>query len=181
MVGRSRFNAVNTRQGLGCFDCEFRGASVLRPMIDLMNAEHATQSGGPGDDARSRMHSRDRSRVDPAELAKVRERIRYLTQMLDEAFEVPGTSFRFGWDPILGLVPGIGDVISMLPSIYILWEAKRLGISRRTRGRMLINVILDTVIGSVPVIGQAADFVWKANVQNAKMMGIDLDDKPRGK
>ena len=117
--------------------------------------------------------------IDPAEAQRIRERIRYMTHLLDEAFQVPGTNFKFGIDPLLGLFPGAGDLISLMPSLYILWEAKRLGVSRRIRAKMLLNVMLDTVVGSVPVLGQAVDFVWKANVQNAKMMGIDLTEDER--
>lgn len=137
---------------------------------------YAENTANPNEAGRDRGHDVPPS-LDPAELKQIRERIRMLTHIMDEVFVVPGTNLRFGIDPLLGLVPGAGDLISMLPSLYILWEAKRIGISRKVRMRMLVNVMLDTMIGSVPILGQAVDFAWKANVQNAKMMGIDLSDE----
>ncbi|MGC1275291.1 MAG: DUF4112 domain-containing protein, partial [Planctomycetaceae bacterium] len=94
------------------------------------------------------------------------KRIRWLAKSLDEAFRVPGTGYRFGWDQIVGLVPGGGDVATGLLASYIVVEAARLGIPRRTLWRMVANVAVDMAVGAVPVAGDLFDFAFKANRKN---------------
>ena len=96
--------------------------------------------------------------------------LRKLAQLLDSAFVVPGTSMRVGLDPILGLVPGIGDLISPLFTVGILWQARELGIPRVIQLRMIFNVAIDTVVGLVPVLGDLFDFAWKANDMNMVLL-----------
>jgi len=96
--------------------------------------------------------------------------LRKLAQLLDSAFVVPGTSMRIGLDPILGLVPGIGDLISPLFTVGILWQARDLAIPRVIQLRMIFNVAIDTVVGLVPVLGDLFDFAWKANDMNMMLL-----------
>src|SRR5262249_38815693 len=84
--------------------------------------------------------------------------------VLDSSFEIPGTKFRVGLDPIVGLIPVVGDLIGMLISGYIIMLAARLGVPRAVLGRMLINVAADTVLGAVPVAGDVLDAAWRANL-----------------
>ncbi|MEQ8960732.1 MAG: DUF4112 domain-containing protein, partial [Coleofasciculus sp. C2-GNP5-27] len=84
-------------------------------------------------------------------------RLRRLSNLLDNAIPIPGTPWRFGLDPVLGLLPGAGDFLGTAFSAYIVLEAARIGIPRSLLGQMVINILLDTVIGSVPVVGDIAD------------------------
>jgi len=91
-------------------------------------------------------------------------------QLLDSAFVVPGTSYRVGLDPILGLVPGVGDLVSPLFTIAILWQARELAIPRVVLLRMIFNVAIDSLLGAVPVVGDLFDFAWKANNMNLALV-----------
>ena len=96
--------------------------------------------------------------------------LRQVARLLDSALRVPGTSYRIGLDPILGLVPGIGDLVSPLFTLGILWQSHDLGISRVVQLRMLANIAIDTIIGAVPVVGDLFDFAWKANEKNLALL-----------
>lgn len=95
---------------------------------------------------------------------------RAVARLLDRSFRIPGTSFRFGLDPILGLLPVGGDVLAALGSGYILYVAWRNGAPGPVIGRMLGNVVLDTVVGSVPVVGDLFDAGWKSNARNVAIL-----------
>jgi hypothetical protein len=98
------------------------------------------------------------------------EGLRKVAQLLDSAFVVPGTSYRVGLDPILGLVPGLGDLVSPLFTIGILWQARELAIPRVVLLRMILNVAIDSLLGAVPVVGDLFDFAWKANNKNLALV-----------
>ena len=89
---------------------------------------------------------------------------------MDAGIRVPGTNLRFGLDPILGLVPGLGDAAGAILAGWILVEATRLGASRATILRMAGNVAFDALVGAVPVVGDVFDFVWKANLRNVALL-----------
>ena len=97
-------------------------------------------------------------------------RARALTRLLDSAARVPGTSMRFGLDPILGLMPGLGDVAGAAVSGYVVLLASRLGAPTTVIVRMLGNVVVDTVGGTVPVLGDLFDAGWKANTRNLALL-----------
>lgn len=97
-------------------------------------------------------------------------RIRTLSHLLDNAIPVPGTRFRFGFDPILGLIPGGGDVAGAVLSAYIVLEGLRFGLPRETLTRMLLNLLTDTVLGALPVLGDFFDVTWKANTRNLALL-----------
>jgi hypothetical protein len=96
--------------------------------------------------------------------------IRRMSRMLDSALVLPGTSFRFGLDPLLGLFPVLGDLVSPLFTIGVLWQARDLGIPRVVQLRMIFNVAIDTLVGMVPVAGDLFDFAWKANDKNLVLL-----------
>ena len=89
---------------------------------------------------------------------------------LDAGFRVPGTNLRFGFDPILGLIPGAGDAAGAVLAGWILVEAIRLGASRATVIRIAGNVALDAAVGAVPLLGDIFDFAWKANLRNVALL-----------
>ena len=98
------------------------------------------------------------------------ERLDQLSRLLDTAFEIPGTNIRMGIDGLLGLIPGIGDFAGMLFSSYIILEAARLGAAKTILTRMILNVAFETVIGTIPVIGDAFDIYFKANRRNVALL-----------
>jgi Domain of unknown function (DUF4112) len=94
------------------------------------------------------------------------ESLRKLQHLLDNAFRVPGTSLRFGWDPILGAVPWVGDLLAALLSCAIVVQAHHMRVPRVVQARMLLNTAIDVLIGLVPVAGDVADVFWKSNAKN---------------
>lgn len=105
------------------------------------------------------------------------ERVRTVGYLLDDAFPVPKTNHRFGLDPVLGILPVAGDGVAALISLYILVEALNVGASAGTLGRMLLNVLLDLVVGSIPVLGSLFDAAWKANQRNVVLFEKHLDEE----
>ena len=89
-----------------------------------------------------------------------------IANIMDRAFVIPGTGIRFGIDPILGLIPGIGDTLSVVASGYIYSHAKQAGVPRAQRLRMLWNILIDWFVGLIPVIGDLFDVSFKANSRN---------------
>lgn len=96
--------------------------------------------------------------------------LRRLSRLLDSAFILPGTEYRFGLDPILGLVPGLGDLTSPLFAIALLWQSRDLGIPRVVQLRMIFNVAIDALVGMLPVAGDFFDFAWKSNDRNIALL-----------
>jgi hypothetical protein len=96
--------------------------------------------------------------------------LRRWSVLLDSAFRVPGTNLTFGLDPIIGLIPWIGDVTTPLFAAVLLLHAVRLRIPRIVQLRMLMNAAIDLVIGLVPLVGDLFDFGWKANVRNLALL-----------
>ncbi|WP_114780724.1 DUF4112 domain-containing protein [Botryobacter ruber] len=94
----------------------------------------------------------------------------HITRIMDNQFSVPGTTWRFGMDPILGLIPGVGDLASFAVSAMLILTMARHGASGKLVALMLLNVALDAVIGSIPVLGNIFDFAYKANSRNVKML-----------
>ena len=98
------------------------------------------------------------------------ERLRRVGWVLDSSFRVPGTQIRFGVDMIIGLVPGLGDLIAGALSLYIIVESARLGVPRSLLAQMGWNVVVDTLVGEVPILGDAFDVFWKANLRNLALL-----------
>ncbi len=101
-----------------------------------------------------------------------------LAVFLDSKFRVSGTNIRFGIDPILGLIPGAGDVLAGLISLYFLIQAAMYGGKASVLSRMFLNILLDVLIGSVPILGEAFDVYWKANLRNARILD-ELQQNPQ--
>ncbi|TVR12479.1 MAG: DUF4112 domain-containing protein [Phormidium sp. GEM2.Bin31] len=97
-------------------------------------------------------------------------RLRRLSYILDNSIPVPGTGYRIGIDPLLGLVPVWGDVAGAILSAYIVVNALKLGISRKVLLTMIYNILAETIIGVVPVLGNIFDATWKANMRNMRLL-----------
>ncbi|MGL5941599.1 MAG: DUF4112 domain-containing protein [Waterburya sp.] len=98
------------------------------------------------------------------------QRIRKLANLLDTAIGIPGTKFRIGLDPILGLVPGGGDLIAALMSAYMIYLATRFKLEKEEIGKMVGNVAIETVFGSIPLVGDIFDAYFKANIRNLEIL-----------
>ncbi len=106
------------------------------------------------------------------------ENLDLLSRALDTWFRIPGTTIRFGLDGIIGLVPGIGDVVAGLASTVIIIAAWVRGAAYVTIARMLLNLALDVIIGAIPFLGDAFDIAWKANRRNYALLVRHLE-QPR--
>lgn len=98
-----------------------------------------------------------------------RDTLRRLAHVLDSAIPLPG-GLRIGLDGIIGLIPGVGDLLGTALSSYIVAQAHRLGVSSAVLVHMMGNIALDTVLGAVPVLGDLFDFAWKANRRNIELL-----------
>ena len=102
-------------------------------------------------------------------------RLEALARLMDGIFTIPGTNVRMGLDGIIGLVPVAGDVVTTLISSYLIWEAKQLGAPRWLIARMIGNVALDSTIGAIPVLGDAFDVMFRANMKNMALLRRHLE------
>lgn len=102
-----------------------------------------------------------------------------LARLMDSAFELPGTGVRIGIDPLLGLVPVVGDVLTTAVSLYIVLLAYRMGATRAQLAGMLFNIAIDFAVGEVPVLGDFFDFAFKANERNLVILGLAPSPAPR--
>ena len=98
------------------------------------------------------------------------ENLDQLAGVLDDIFHIPGTKIRFGLDPIVGLVPGLGDIITGLLSFLIVFAAWQRGLPRVTIMRMVANIGIDTLTGTVPIVGDLFDMMWKSNRMNYNLL-----------
>lgn len=96
--------------------------------------------------------------------------LRKLAEWLDSKFMIPGTEIKFGLDSVLGLVPGVGDSVTLLFSAWLIREAHAMGVPKRTLAVMVWNAFLDWLIGLVPFFGDIFDVGWKANVKNIDLL-----------
>ncbi|WP_049935654.1 DUF4112 domain-containing protein [Haloplanus natans] len=103
-------------------------------------------------------------------------RMRFVARVLDDSVRIPGTTVRIGLDPLLGLLPVAGDAASGVLSLYIVAESARLGVSPTTLLGMLANVCVDVIGGSIPVVGDLFDAVWRANTRNFRLALAELAD-----
>lgn len=92
-----------------------------------------------------------------------------LSWLLDESIPLPG-GYRIGLDGFLGLIPGVGDFIGGLLSSVLIYKANQIGVPRMVLMRMIINMLIDSTVGAIPVLGDIFDFVWKANKRNADLL-----------
>jgi hypothetical protein len=109
-------------------------------------------------------------------LKAAERRIATMSHILDDLVEIPGTGRRIGVDPVLGLVPVVGDAVSALASIWVIAEAARFRLPPIVLARMVVNAVVDFVIGAIPVVGDLFDFVAKANSRNLALFRRHASD-----
>lgn len=93
-----------------------------------------------------------------------------LAKLMDAQFKIPGTDIRFGLDGLIGLIPGAGDLSTFAVSGYMLWIMANNGASGYVLARMVLNVVIDAVVGAIPIIGDLFDIAFKANIRNMRLM-----------
>lgn len=103
------------------------------------------------------------------------DRLDRLSKRLDSAFRIPGTRIRLGFDSLLGLLPGIGDVAAVTPAAYIVLESRRLGAPNSLLARQAANIGIDALVGSVPLVGDLFDVGFKANRRNVALLRAHLE------
>jgi Domain of unknown function (DUF4112) len=108
-------------------------------------------------------------------------RLEALAKLMDGVFVLPGTNIRMGLDAIIGLVPVAGDMVAGLISTYLIWEARRLGAPRWLIARMMANTLLDTTIGAVPLLGDAFDVMFRANMKNMALLRKHMEKRGLGR
>jgi hypothetical protein len=107
--------------------------------------------------------------------ASVRARVVAMERLLERSFTIPGVNMPVGLDALIGLVPVLGEIVTTAMGAYIIWEARNLGLSKWKLARMGANVLFDTAIGAIPLIGDAADLVFRSNTKNLKIILKHID------
>ena len=110
-------------------------------------------------------------------------RIGRVTHALDELVAVPGTPIRVGLDPVIGLIPVVGDAVSAVMGMWVIGEAARFGVPRLVLGRMAVNLVVDLAIGAIPLLGDIFDFAFRSNSANLELFrrhALDPDASTRG-
>ena len=117
--------------------------------------------------------------ADGAQSAALR-RMQTVANLLDSAFEIPGTKQRVGLDAFIGLVPGVGDIATTLLSTYVIWEARNLGLSRLELTRMIGNLAIHASVGAIPLLGDLFDSFFRVNQRNMRIVRAHLNRNEGG-
>ncbi|WP_336987461.1 DUF4112 domain-containing protein [Altererythrobacter aquiaggeris] len=109
------------------------------------------------------------------DIQSVRKRIETMERLLERSFHVPGTKIPVGLDSLVGLVPVVGDIVTAVMGMYLVWEAKNIGLPKWKLWRMAGNVGVDSLLGAVPLAGDAFDFLYRSNSRNLRIVRKHLD------
>lgn len=129
---------------------------------------HAQRSGSPMTSTKQRVITNEQRRA-------TLKRLERFSQLTDSAVRIPFTRVNVGVEAAIGLVPVVGDFAGLVLSSYVLVEAHRIGASRRVKAHMVKNLLLDALVGSVPLVGDAFDVLYKANIRNTRLLKEDLE------
>ncbi|MFP7571173.1 DUF4112 domain-containing protein [Marivita sp. S2033] len=122
-------------------------------------------------------HDTSHTSLPDADSAHRLAQLERLAGILDSRFRVPIIGFRIGWDSILGLIPGVGDVATVVPAGYFIWHAHRMGTRKWVLARMGVNTGIDMVIGSIPLVGDLFDASYKSNLKNLALLKAEMQQK----
>lgn len=143
-------------------------SSILTPV-------QPEQSDGSRQGANFRAETMGFSLPTGSDPQSVRARVEAMEVLLERSFRIPGVNVPVGLDAIIGLVPVVGDIITTALGAYIVWEARNLGLSKFQLTRMGANVAVDALLGIVPLVGDAADFFYRSNTKNLRILKKHLD------
>ena len=107
--------------------------------------------------------------------ASVRARVTAMEKLLERSFVIPGVNMPVGLDALVGLVPVLGEIVTTAMGAYVIWEARNLGLPKWKLARMGLNVLFDTAIGAIPLVGDAADVLFRSNTKNLKIILKHID------
>jgi hypothetical protein len=107
--------------------------------------------------------------------ASVRARVTAMEKLLERSFVIPGVNMPIGLDALVGLVPVLGEIVTTAMGAYVIWEARNLGLPKWKLARMGLNVLFDTAIGAIPLVGDAADVLFRSNTKNLKIILKHID------
>lgn len=105
----------------------------------------------------------------------VRARVTAMEKLLERSFVIPGINVPVGLDVLIGLVPVLGEIVTTAMGAYIVWEARNLGLPKWKLARMGLNVLFDTAIGAIPLVGDLADVAFRSNTRNLKIILKHID------
>ena len=157
----------------------FRGPEARGPIIDQDGREIPAESLGPQFHGfRFDFGNTNANLFGNLSREQRLARLDALAKLLDVAFILPGTNIRYGIDGLIGLIPVVGDIIATALSLWLVREARALGAPWHVTARMLANVAVQGVVGTVPVAGDAFDVLFRANMRNARLLRRWLDRQP---
>ena len=110
------------------------------------------------------------SRIDAAAAIRRVQRVHRFAKCMDSRYRIPIIGIRFGFDSVIGLVPGLGDAVTALTATWLLRQAVQLGVPNSVLVKMIANIVIDLSVGVVPVVGDVFDLFWKSNLRNAKLL-----------
>jgi hypothetical protein len=170
-------DAAHARQNSGA---AFGGATARGPIIDQEGREIPPESlGGPFGGFRFDFGHASANPFGNLTREQRLARLDAVAKLLDIAFILPGTNIRYGIDGIIGLIPVVGDIVATALSLWLVREARALGAPWHITARMLGNVAIQGVVGTVPVAGDAFDVLFRANIRNVRMLRRWMDKQPR--
>jgi hypothetical protein len=105
------------------------------------------------------------------------KRVEAFARLMDAQFKIPFTPISIGVDGLIGIIPFVGDGVSLILALYPVLEAHRIGVSTGLKLKMLVNILIDTVIGAIPIIGDVFDIGFKANLRNAQLIREFLEQQ----
>jgi hypothetical protein len=117
------------------------------------------------------------SQLNTASRLRNLNRIRRVSHLMDTAFKIPGIGLKVGWDPIIGLIPGAGDLIATAISAYIVFLAARFRLPAGVLAKMVFNISLEAVIGAIPLLGDIFDAFYKSNARNLELLEHHLQNQ----
>jgi len=112
--------------------------------------------------------------MNDAKLAEIQQKVDRIASAMDDCIEIPGTKIRLGWDSILGFVPGIGDIATLIPQVILIAHALRVRVRKRAYVKMMFNTLIDFLVGVIPGVGDIADIFWKSNRKNAELLRREI-------